>query len=82
MIYLSARFDLPLTGFYVGANIQQLSIGDNSAEDTTLMVGYESSAGIGIEGGIKTFSLELNDASDLNTNLEYDGLFLNGYFHF
>ena len=82
MIYLSARFDLPLTGFYVGANIQQLSIGDNSAEDSTLMVGYESKVGLGIEGGIKTFSLELDDASDLNTNLEYDGLFLNGYFHF
>ena len=82
MIYLSARFDLPLTGFYVGANIQQLSIGDNSAEDTTLMVGYESSVGLGIEGGIKSFNLELNDASNLNTNLEYDGLYLNGYYHF
>lgn len=82
MLYLAARFDLPLTGFYVGANIQQLSIGDNSAEDTTLMVGYESSSGLGIEGGIKTFTLELNDASNLNTNLEYDGLYLNGYFHF
>ncbi len=82
LFYLSARFDLPLTGFYVGANIQQLSIGDNSAEDTTLMVGYESSSGLGIEGGIKTFTLELDDSSDLNTNLEYDGLYLNGYFHF
>ncbi len=82
MLYLAARFDLPLTGFYVGANIQQLSIGDNSAEDTTLMVGYESSTGLGVEGGIKTFSLELDDASNLSTNLKYDGLYLNGYFHF
>ncbi len=82
MLYLAARFDLPLTGFYVGANIQQLSIGDNSAEDSTLMVGYESKVGLGIEGGIKTFTLELEDANDLNTNLEYDGLYLNGYFHF
>ncbi len=82
MLYLAARLDLPLTGFYVGANIQQLSIGDNTAEDTTLMVGYESNTGLGIEGGIKTFNLELNDASSLDTNLEYDGLFLNGYFHF
>ncbi len=82
MLYLSARFDLPLTGFYVGANIQQLSVGDSSAEDTSLMVGYESKIGLGIEGGIKTFSLELDDAADLNTNLEYDGVYLNGYFHF
>lgn len=82
MIYLAARFDLPLTGFYVGANIQQLSIGDNSSEDSTLMIGYESKVGLGIEGGIKTFTIDLEDANELNTNLEYDGVYLNGYFHF
>ncbi len=81
-LYLAARVDLPFTGLYVSANIQQLSIGDNSVEDTTLLIGYETSIGLGIEGGFKTFTLELNDASDLNTNLKYDGLFLNGYFHF
>lgn len=82
MIYLSARFDLPMTGFYVGADIQQLSLGDSSAEDSTLMVGYESKKGLGIEGGIKTFNIELEDVNNLNTNLEYDGLYLNGYLHF
>lgn len=82
MIYLAARFDLPLTGLYVGANIQQLSIGDSSSEDTTLMIGYESKSGLGVEGGIKTFTLELQDANNLDTNLEYDGIFVNGYYHF
>jgi len=82
LLYLAARVDLPFTGLYVSANIQQLSVGDNSVEDTTLMIGYETSVGLGIEGGFKTFTLELNDASNLNTNLKYDGLFLNGYFHF
>jgi outer membrane protein len=82
MLYLAARFDLPLTGMYIGANIQQLSVGDSSSEDTTLMVGYESKSGLGVEGGFKTFSLDLKDSNDLNTNLEYDGIFLNGYFHF
>ncbi len=82
LLYLAARIDLPFTGLYVGANIQQLGVGDNSVEDTTLMIGYESSFGLGIEGGIKTFTLELNDASDLNTNLQYDGVYVNGYFHF
>ncbi len=82
MLYLAARFDLPLTGMYIGANIQQLSVGDSSSEDTTLMVGYESKSGLGVEGGIKTFSLDLKDANNLDTNLEYDGIYLNGYFHF
>lgn len=82
MLYLAARFDLPLTGMYIGANIQQLSVGDSTSEDTTLMVGYESKSGLGVEGGIKTFSLDLQDSNNLNTSLEYDGIYLNGYFHF
>ena len=82
LLYLSARFDLPFTGFYIGADINNLSIGDNSIEDTTIMLGYESGSGLGIEGGIKRFSLELDDADNLSTNLEYDGIYLNGYVHF
>ena len=82
MLYLSARFDLPFTGLYAGVYLQQLNLGDSSAEDSTLMIGYESKSGLGIEGGIKTFNLELDDADDLNTDLEYDGIFLNGYYHF
>jgi hypothetical protein len=46
------------------------------------MLGYESGNGLGFEGGIKKFSLELNDVTDVNTNLEYDGIYLNGYYHF
>ena len=82
LLYISARFDLPYTGFYIGADINSASIGDNSGEDSTLMLGYESGTGLGLEGGIKKFSLELDDVNNLNTNLEYDGIYLNGYLHF
>jgi len=82
LLYLSARFDLPFTGFYVGADFNNLSIGDNSIEDSTLKLGFESSYGLGIEGGLKVFSLKLDDVENLDTDLEYDGLFLNGYYHF
>ncbi len=82
LLYLSARFDLPYSGFYIGANFNNLSLGDNSVEDSSLKLGYESNYGLGFEGGIKTFSLELDDANNLDTNLKYDGLFLNGYYNF
>jgi hypothetical protein len=62
LLYLSARFDLPFSGFYVGADISTLSVDDSSVDDTTLKLGYESKIGFGIEGGIKTFSVELDDA--------------------
>ncbi len=82
LLYLSARFDLPFSGFYVGADVSTLSSGDNSVEDTTLKLGYESKIGFGIEGGVRTFSLELDDADNLDSDLEYDGAFVNGFFHF
>ncbi|MBT8433708.1 MAG: TIGR04219 family outer membrane beta-barrel protein [Gammaproteobacteria bacterium] len=82
LLYLSARFDLPFSGFYVGADLSSFSIDDSSADELTVKLGYESGSGLGIEGGVKTFSLELDDADDLDTDIEYDGAFVNGYFHF
>ena len=82
LLYLSARFDLPFSGFYIGADIIGASASDNSLEDTSIMLGYESDSGLGFEGGIKKFSLEINDVTDINADLEYDGIYLNGYFRF
>jgi len=82
LLYLSAKFDLPFSGFYVGADISSFSIDDSSADELTVKLGYESGSGLGIEGGVKTFSLELDDADDLDTDIEYDGAYVNGYFHF
>lgn len=82
LLYISTRFDLPFTGFYAGADLKHLSSGDNSANDSTFLIGYESSIGLGVEGGVKTFSLDLDNADNIDTNIEYEGLYLNGFFHF
>ena len=82
LLYLSARFDLPFSGFYIGADIMSIELGDSSAEDSTIMLGYQSGSGLGFEGGIKKFSIQLNDVNNLNTNLEYDGIYFNGYIQF
>ncbi len=82
LLYLSARFDLPFSGFYIGADFIGASTSDNSLEDTSIMLGYESDSGLGFEGGIKKFSLEINDVTDINADLEYDGIYLNGYYNF
>jgi len=83
LVYISARFDLPFSGFYIGADINNnFNTGDGRAEDSSIMLGYESGSGLGIEGGIKKFSLELDDINNINADLEYDGIYLNGYFHF
>lgn len=86
LLYLSARFNLPANGFYVGANINsnlsRFNISSSTAEDSTIMLGYDSGNGLGLEGGIKYFSLELDDVNNLDTNLKYDGIYFNGYYNF
>lgn len=82
LLYVSARFDLPFSGFYVGADASLASIGDSSAEDITLKLGYLSGVGLGIEGGVRTFSLELDDADDLDSDIEYDGFYAQAFFRF
>ncbi len=88
LLYLSARYDLPNSGFYVGANIHtssiDLGLSDSNAQDSTIMLGYDSGTGLGVEGGFKYFSLDLDkvDSLDKDNDLEYDGIFLNGYFNF
>lgn len=86
LLHLSARVDLPISGLYVGAainsNFVDLGISSSTAQDSTIKLGYESRTGLGIEGGFKSFSLQLNDANNTDTDLDYDGLFLNGYYNF
>jgi outer membrane protein len=86
LLYLSARYDLPYDGLYVGANINSnavnLGLSDSSAQDSAVMLGYNSGNGLGIEGGFKYFSLDLDHVNQQHTELEYDGLYLNGYFNF
>ena len=86
LLHLSARVDLPINGLYLGANINSnvmdLGISESQAQDSTIMLGFENGTGLGIAGGIKSFSLDLNNADDTNTDLEYDGLFVNGYLNF
>ena len=86
LVHLSARVALPISGFYVGADINasviDVGISNSSAQDSTFLLGYDTGTGLGIQGGFKSFSLQLNDSSDVNSDLEYDGLFLNGYYSF
>ncbi|MCP4187285.1 MAG: TIGR04219 family outer membrane beta-barrel protein [Gammaproteobacteria bacterium] len=82
LLYLSARFELPYNGFYLGADFNSLSFSHSIVEDSTIKLGYQSGNGLGFEGGLKSFSLELNDNDDIASGLEYDGIFLNGYIQF
>ncbi|WP_144391668.1 TIGR04219 family outer membrane beta-barrel protein [Pleionea sediminis] len=82
MLYGKARFDLPFTGLSVSAILNYISAGGNTVSDTSLILGYESSIGLGVEGGIRTFNLDVDDEDDFTTDLEFDGVFINLTYHF
>lgn len=82
MLYGKARFDLPFTGLSVSAVLNYISASGNTISDTALYLGYETSIGLGVEGGIRTFSLELDDEDDFTSDLEFDGVFVNATYHF
>ncbi len=81
LLYVSARFDLPLTGLYVGADINGLGINDNSLIDYRVNLGYESTIGLGIEAGFRSFELDYDDDDD-KANLTIDGAYAGVFYHF
>lgn len=82
MLYGALRADLPLTGLYVSAEGNFLSIGDNDMQDLTAKVGYTIAGGFGVEGGYRVLRLNLEDINSLDSELDVDGAYASATFHF
>ncbi len=81
MLYVGAKAELPLTGLYVGAEVNGISIGDASLMDYKAGLGYETSIGLGIEAGLRSFEIDYDD-DDEQANLTIDGAFVGVFYHF
>lgn len=79
MIYADVRLDLPLTGLYLGAEANFLSISDSSLTDYNVRIGYSTDvipflADLDFEMGYKSFALELDEEDfDVGADIEIDG---------
>lgn len=85
MLYGKAQFDLPLTGFYAAVSGNYVSYAGNNVSDFHASLGYMSDGLVldfGAELGLRNFSVELDDVSDLDADLELDGPFASVYLHF
>jgi len=85
MLYLKGRIDLPLTGFYVSAAGNVISYDGQSLTDYSLAAGYQTDGwvmDIGLELGIRTFTLELDDLDDLDADFEFSGTYAAALVHF
>lgn len=82
LLYAAAKFELPLSGLYVGGNINAIGVSDSSFLDYQVIVGYESKWGLGVEAGFRSMELELDDIDDIDTDLTIDGAFFGVMYHF
>lgn len=84
MLYAAVKFDLPLSGLYVSADASGISYQDSSIIDYKVNIGYESSIGLGIEAGLRTFDIDYEDEddSDEKADLSIDGAYASLFYHF
>jgi outer membrane protein len=81
LLYLAARFELPLTGLYVGADANAVAYSGSHLYDARINAGYETSIGLGIEGGYRRFELKYDDNGD-HADLTIDGAYAEVFYHF
>lgn len=75
LLFASARFNLPLTGLYVGAEAHAISYSGNSITDVKANIGYEIGI-VAVELGFRSFDIDLEADDDEKFDLTVDGAFL------
>ena len=81
MLYGAAKFELPLTGMYTGAQVNYRDYDDMLIADYSIAVGYETDLGFGAELGYRSYTIE--DASTRETiDVSIDGAYAGIFFAF
>lgn len=86
MGYVAAKAGLPLSGLSVFGDISILSVGDHSLTDFQVGLGYEFIDSLAVDVtaqvGYRQFQLELEDLEDIDSDLDYSGIFAGLEVHF
>lgn len=82
LLYGKVRLDLPFTGLYAEGEGNWIGYDGNNFFDVAAKLGYESSLGLGVEGGIRTIKLEIDYEDEIKADLDFSGVFVNAFYHF
>ncbi|MFT4927748.1 MAG: outer membrane protein [Phenylobacterium sp.] len=86
MLYGAIKVGLPFTGLGVFADGSLLSVGDHTLYDYEAGIGYTFVDNVAIDLtlqlGYRAVKLELEDLDDIDSNLEFDGVFVGLEAHF
>lgn len=81
MLYLATKFELPLSGLYAIADANWISYDDDTLLDYKVGLGYETEVGIGIEAGLRSFTIDYQDDGE-EADLTIDGFYAGVLYHF
>jgi len=80
--YARAQFEIPATGVTLDVEASGLAFNGDSFSDIKVGVAYESKLGLGAELGYRRINLKVDNLSDINADITFDGLFANVTYHF
>lgn len=81
MLYAAVKFELPLSGLYIGADGNGVTYDNNTLIDVKAKLGWESGWGLGIELGYRYFDIQYEDNKE-EVDATIDGPFAGVFFHF
>ncbi len=82
MLYAGVDVALPLTGLTIGANGAYIGFDGSELTEFHAYIRYDSNYVFGVEAGIKSFNLELDDIDQSYGELEFSGTYAQLYLHF
>lgn len=80
MLYVAGEVALP-GGFSLAADVSYISKDDDSLTDSTFKLVYTSDFNLGIEAGVRTQSIKVED-NKVKADIEFDGTFIGAFFKF
>jgi len=76
MLYAAAEVEIPITGLSAGMEINRdIGADDNEINDVKIRVRYKILGGLGLEVGQRTVTMNLKEAPQNTTDLEFDGTY-------
>lgn len=82
MLYVKARFDLPFSGLSMESDISYVGYDSNNFYDLKGGISYETPFGLGATVGYRYEKLELDDLSDVYSDVEISGVYGGLFYHF
>lgn len=82
MLYAGLELKLPLTGLTVAANGSYIGFDGSSITDFQAYVRYDTPFVVGVEAGVRSFNIELDDIDSSYGEIKFSGIYGLLYLHF